>query len=85
MTTDGVFLRDVDNKLRILAPMKAIWRERLTTLFPCQGHDALEPEIVVAQPAADFTIAHVGALADLDPTSLIKQQAAKACTNQEKQ
>ncbi len=72
----------VDDKLRILAAMKAIWQERLTTIFPRQGHYALDPKIVAAQPAADFTIKHIGELADLDPTSLIKQQVDKACMNQ---
>ena len=36
----------VDDKLRILAAMKAIWRERLTTIFARQGHYALDPAVV---------------------------------------
>ncbi len=74
----------VDDKLRILAAMKAIWRERLTTIFPRQGHYALDPDIVAAQPAADFTIERIGELADLDLSPLIKQPFDKACMNQEK-
>ena len=73
----------VDDKLRILTAMKAIWREQLTTIFPRQGHYALDPAVVAAQPAADFTIEHIGELADLDPLSLIKQCANSACANQE--
>ena len=30
----------VDDKVRILAAMKAIWRDRLTTVFVRQGHYA---------------------------------------------
>ncbi len=74
----------VDDKLRILAAMKVIWRERLTTIFPRQGHYALDPKIVAAQPAADFTIERIGELADLDLSLLIKQQFDKAFINQEK-
>lgn len=73
----------VDDKLRILTAMKAIWRERLTTIFPRQGHYALDTALVAAQPAADLTIEHIGELADLDPLSLIKQCADVARVNQE--
>ncbi len=74
----------IDDKLRILAAMKKIWRDRLTTIFPRQGHYALDPKTVAAQPAADFTIERIGELADLDPMSLIEQQLAKACLHQER-
>ena len=62
----------VDDKLRILTAMKAVWQERLTTIFPRQGHYALDRAVVAAQPAADLTIEHIGELADFDPLSLIK-------------
>ncbi len=32
----------VDDKVRILAAMKAVWRERLTTVFVRQGHYAAD-------------------------------------------
>lgn len=73
----------VDDKLRILAAMKAIWRERLTTIFPRQGHYALDPAVLAAQPAADLTIERIGELADLDFLPLIKPRANSACANQE--
>ncbi len=34
----------VDDKLRILAAMKQVWADRLTTIFPRQGHYALDPD-----------------------------------------
>lgn len=74
----------VDDKLRILAAMKAVWRERLTTIFPRQAHYALDPKTVATQPAPDFTIERIGELADLDPRSLIEQQLDKACLHQER-
>ncbi|PYR63593.1 MAG: haloacid dehalogenase [Acidobacteria bacterium] len=46
----------VDDKLRILAAVKSIWRERVTTVFVRQGHYAHDPAIVSAAPAADITI-----------------------------
>ncbi len=73
----------VDDKLRILAAMKAIWQKRLTTIFPRQGHYALDPAVVAAQPSADVTIKHIGELADVDFLPLIKQRAYAAHANQE--
>ena len=40
----------VDDKLRILAAMKEIWGDRLTTVFPRQGHYALDPKNLAAYP-----------------------------------
>ena len=34
----------VDDKLRILAAVKKVWGERVTTVFPRQGHYAHDPE-----------------------------------------
>jgi FMN phosphatase YigB (HAD superfamily) len=56
----------VDDKLRILAAMKQIWKERLTTVFPRQGHYALDPANIAAYPPADVTVEHVGELATMD-------------------
>src|SRR5215471_15099919 len=46
----------VDDKIRILTDVKKIWGARVTTVFPKQGHYALDPKIVGAYPAADITI-----------------------------
>ena len=56
----------VDDKLRILAAMKAIWHDRLTTVFPRQGHYAFDPKIVATQPPADLTVERIGDLIDRD-------------------
>lgn len=63
----------IDDKLRVLAAMKAIWQQRLTTIFPRQGHYALDPAVIDNQPAADVTIEQIGELADLDLWSLLRQ------------
>ncbi len=52
----------VDDKLRILTAMKKVWKERLTTVWPRQGHYALDPEATSAYPAADLTIERIGDL-----------------------
>ncbi|CAN5886437.1 hypothetical protein BH11PSE8_BH11PSE8_24700 [soil metagenome] len=46
----------VDDKLRILAAMKAELGERLTTVFVRQGHYAHDAELVRGLPSADVTI-----------------------------
>ncbi|RDK03280.1 HAD family hydrolase [Paraburkholderia lacunae] len=64
----------VDDKLRILAAMKRSWRERLTTVFPRQGHYAFDPEAVSSNPAADVSVERIGELADVDIDWLISRQ-----------
>ena len=56
----------VDDKLRILAAMKSVWGDRLFSVFPRQGHYALDTAALVALPPADLTIDHIGALATYD-------------------
>jgi hypothetical protein len=60
----------VDDKLRILAAMKRIWGERLTTVFPRQGHYALDPAVVAQYPAADVTVERIGALPTVEAAML---------------
>ncbi len=54
----------VDDKLRILTAVKQQWGERVTTVFPRQGHYALDPEILAQYPAADITIDRIADLPD---------------------
>src|SRR5207237_150589 len=42
----------VDDKVRILAPVKELWGERLTTDLPRQGHHAPAPAAARGKPAA---------------------------------
>jgi len=56
----------VDDKLRILAAMKKIWEDRLMTVFPRQGHYALDAKNILAYPAADLTLERIGDLVDRD-------------------
>lgn len=61
----------VDDKLRILAAMKKVWGERLTTVFPRQGHYALDPGNIAAYPAADLTLECIGDLVNVDLPALL--------------
>lgn len=61
----------VDDKRRILAAMKQVWGERLTTVFPRQGHYALDPAQVAAYPPADISVERIGELLDYDLADLI--------------
>ena len=60
----------VDDKLRILTAMKELMQARLTTVFPRQGHYALDSAANAAHPAADLGIEHIGDLLDVDIRSL---------------
>ncbi|MGH8307068.1 MAG: HAD family hydrolase [Gammaproteobacteria bacterium] len=66
----------VDDKLRILAAVKDILRDRLTTILPRQGHYALDPKSTAKYPAADITINAIGDLIDYDRSALLGNAAA---------
>lgn len=52
----------IDDKLRVLAMMKAEWRDRLTTVFPRQGHYATDAKLLAAYPPADLAVERIGDL-----------------------
>ena len=54
----------VDDKLRILAAIKKLWSERVTTVFVRQGHYAADPGITAAYPPADIAFDQIGDLLD---------------------
>ena len=61
----------VDDKLRILAAMKKIQRDRLTTVFPRQGRYALDTKAIAAYPPADITVERIGDLVNYDLAALL--------------
>lgn len=63
----------IDDKLRILDAVKRVWGDRVTTVFPLQGHYAMDPKILAEFPPADFTIEHIGDLLDIDLAVLVKR------------
>jgi FMN phosphatase YigB (HAD superfamily) len=63
----------IDDKLRILSAVKTIWGDAVTTVFPRQGHYALDAREVAKYPPADVEIAHIGALLEHELSSLLKE------------
>jgi len=62
----------VDDKLRILAMMKSIWGDRLTTVFARQGHYAHDPRVLSTYPAADRTVDRIADLLTTDLSALLE-------------
>jgi len=60
----------IDDKVRILASVKAQWGSRVTTVFPRQGHYALDPESVKKYPPADYEIDRIADLLAWDAADL---------------
>jgi FMN phosphatase YigB (HAD superfamily) len=62
----------VDDKLRLLAAVKAVMGHQLTTVFPRQGHYAFDPVNTSRYPTPDITVERIGELADFDLSQLTK-------------
>ena len=63
----------IDDKLRILDAMTKIWGDRLTTVFPQQGHYAVDPEALAKYPHGDIQLSRIGDLVNYDMSNLVKQ------------
>jgi FMN phosphatase YigB (HAD superfamily) len=63
----------IDDKLRILTEVKKIWKHRVTTVFPRQGHYANDPGILAGNPPADLSIGRIGELVDLDLSGMLER------------
>ena len=61
----------IDDKLRILSAVKAIWASRVTTVFPRQGHYAMDRQVLARFPRPDVTIARIGDLLKHDLSTLL--------------
>ena len=62
----------IDDKLRILDAMKKIWGERLTTIFPQQGHYATDPKALAEYTHGDIQLAHIGDLVNYGRADLMR-------------
>jgi FMN phosphatase YigB (HAD superfamily) len=60
----------VDDKLRILTAVKKIWGARVTTVFPRQGHYALDLQELATYPPADVSIGRIGELLEYGLSAL---------------
>ncbi len=74
----------VDDKVRILTAIKKVWGERLTTVFPRQGHYAHDPS-VATYPRPDVTVERIGDLLEYDLARLVKAAASAGTLNRDTQ
>jgi FMN phosphatase YigB (HAD superfamily) len=65
----------IDDKLRILAAMKRVMRDRLTTVFPRQGHYAVDPSIITTYSPADIQVDRIGDLVEFSLSKFLGTQA----------
>lgn len=66
----------VDDKVRILAAMKEFWGKRVTTIFPRQGHYAVDASLVSQYPKADITLERIGELKNHSLTEILAAAGA---------
>ncbi|MCY7305227.1 MAG: HAD family hydrolase [Rhodoferax sp.] len=67
----------VDDKLRLLTAMKTVLGGRVTTVFPRQGHYALDPANASLYPAADITVERIGDLLGVDNTAWLDRSGSQ--------
>ena len=70
----------VDDKVRLLTAIKNHWGERVTTVFPRQGHYALDDALVAQFPAPDLTLGRIGELQDYSLEQLLAAAKPSART-----
>jgi len=64
----------VDDKPRILAAVKGVWRDRVTTIFPRQGQYARDAK---SYPPADLTVERIGDLLSHDLPELLSLEVPR--------
>jgi FMN phosphatase YigB (HAD superfamily) len=66
-----------DDKLHVLAGMKRIWRNHVTTVFVRQGHYAHDRRILSRNPPADLAIDRIAQVLDYDLEDFLRMDARK--------
>jgi len=62
----------VDDKLRLLAAIKKIWKQRVTTVFVKQGHYANDPGTIARYPSANIHVDHINNLLEYNLAAFLK-------------
>jgi hypothetical protein len=68
----------IDDKVRILATVKRAWNSRVTTVFPRQGHYAMDEKEVAKYRRPDLIIERIAMLLDYDLPTLIAAASSTA-------
>ncbi len=66
----------VDDKVRILSAIKNHWGARVTTVFPRQGHYALDPALISQYPPPDISLERIGELQKYNVNEIVASAAA---------
>ena len=74
----------IDDKLRILAMIKKVWRDRVTTVFPRQGHYAHDRHTLTVYPGADLTVERIGDLVTRDLPAVVGAATARRLQEDER-
>jgi hypothetical protein len=61
----------IDDKLRILNAVKQVWGERVTTVFPRQGHYARDAKFLAGCQPADIQLDHLHDSVDYALTAFV--------------
>jgi len=61
----------VDDKLRILQAIKNTWKNRVTTIFPRQGHYAKGKKALAEYRPADISIRRIADLLELERSAFL--------------
>jgi FMN phosphatase YigB (HAD superfamily) len=61
----------VDDKLRILQAIKDTWKDRVTTVFPRQGHYAKDKKALAEYRPADISIRRIADLLELERSAFL--------------
>lgn len=62
-----------DDKLHLLAAIKKIWKNRVTTVFVRQGHYAFDRKIISSNPPADITVEGIGELLKFEKQDFLQR------------
>ena len=61
----------IDDKLRILSAVKQVLKDRVTTVFPKQGHYANDPKQLATYPPGEINLARIGELVNYNLESFL--------------
>jgi FMN phosphatase YigB (HAD superfamily) len=70
----------IDDKLKLLTAIKEQWKDRVTTIFPKQGHYARDPKNLASYPPADISIERIGDLLEFDLPRMLSAKTASSVT-----
>ena len=68
----------IDDKVRILAAIKGYWKDRVTTVFPKQGHYARDKKLVAQYPPPDIAIQRISDLLNFQRSAFLQTDRGRS-------